>query len=100
MATGSAQVLLEPRGGALEDIALVCRVAKPVALAGVDHEIGRDAERLERVPQLVRLRRRAFTVALADDDQRWRRDALDERDRRAPGIVRRVIVHRRTEVRD
>src|ERR1041384_2062681 len=99
-AARSAQVLVEPRRGALDHVALVRRVAHQVALAGVDHELGRHAERLERVPQLVGLRRRTLAVALADHDQRRRGHSLDERDRRALRVRRRIVVHRCTEVRD
>jgi hypothetical protein len=49
-------------------------------------------EPAERVPHLERLRRRAFGVAVADHDQHRRLHLLDEIDRRAFGVDRRIVV--------
>ena len=39
-----------------------------VAFVGIDDELRFDAEGFQRVPELERLRRGAFAVALADED--------------------------------
>ena len=60
---------VEPAGRALDEIALVRRIQEGMALAGVDHQLGFDAERLQCVPELERLRRRALSIPFADQDQ-------------------------------
>src|SRR5262249_54417020 len=71
------QVLLEPGDHVPAQVGDVSRLAEVVALALVDDQFGRRAERLQRMPVLERLRRRTLDVALADVDQRRRLRLLD-----------------------
>ena len=57
---------VEPREGALDDVALVLGVGEKVAFVLVDDELGFDPEGLEGVPEFVGLRRGALAVAIAD----------------------------------
>ena len=57
---------VEPRDGALDLIALVSRAGEEMALVFIDDELGFDAQRSQRMPEFIRLRRRAFAVAVAD----------------------------------
>src|SRR5215469_10117991 len=52
------------------------------------------------MPELVGLRCRALAVAIADDDKSGRARVLDEVDRRAFGVDRRIVIYGRAEVRD
>src|SRR6185437_4285024 len=68
------------------------RIRKTVAFMRIDDELRRYTERDQRVPEFVGLRRRAFAVAIADDDERRRLDVLDERDGRAFGVHGGIVV--------
>ena len=56
---------------------------EPMALVGIHHQLGRNAQVAQRVPELERLRRGTLAVAIADHHQRGRLDVLDEVDGRA-----------------
>ena len=65
---GSIKVLIEPRRHAPDDVAPVLRVLDQVAFIGIDGQLGGNAERLGRVPELERLRTRANKDDQAVDD--------------------------------
>src|SRR6202051_1993517 len=94
----SFQIFVEPSEGALERILRVLRIAQAVTFAGVDHYRSRQTLGLQRVPELLGLRRRAFDVALTDVLEGRRAYVLDVVDRRGARIHRRIVVHRRAEV--
>ena len=71
-----------------------------MAFAGINHEFRLHSQRLQRVPEFVGLRRRALLIAIAHHHQRRRLDVLDEVDGRAFRIHRRIVVHRRAEIRN
>src|SRR5437660_1514626 len=50
------------------------------------------ADGFERMPELIRLRSRALTVAVADQDQSWRLRLLDEGDRRTLRINLGIVI--------
>ena len=64
-----------------------------VALVRVDHQLRVDAERLQRVPELVALRRRDLRVPVAVQHEGRRLHLLDELDRRGPRVDGGVVVH-------
>src|SRR5580658_2155540 len=94
------EVAVEPRQDPACDVALVGRVADAVPLAGVDHQRGRYAQRVQRVPELLRLRGRAFDVALADEHEGRRAHVADVRDRRALRVHGGIGVDRGAEERE
>jgi hypothetical protein len=61
-----AQVLVQPVERALADVAAVLGFGDGVALVGIDHQLGFDAQGLEGMPKFVGLRRRALGVPLAN----------------------------------
>src|SRR5437667_269674 len=62
----SSQIFVEPRDGLLQSVGLVLRFDEEMAFARINNELCRYAERLQRVPEFVRLRCRAFRVTLTD----------------------------------
>ena len=94
------EMRVEPRQGAGNDVALVLGIGEEVAFALVDHELRFHAERLEGVPEFVRLRGRNLAVAVADQDQRGRFHFLDEIDGRTFRIHFRIVVDGLTEERN
>src|SRR5258708_864083 len=82
-------VLVEPLHNALEPVANMLWVVEPVAFAGIENEFRLHSQRLERVPKLVRLRRRALRISIAHNHERRRLHVLDEIDRRTFRIHRR-----------
>src|SRR5678815_3436497 len=62
---GIPEEAVEPPHLAPAGVEHVGRVAKLVALVGVHHQLGGNAERLEALPELVALRGRALAVSLA-----------------------------------
>ena len=74
------EMRIEPSDGTAGAVALVGGLGEVVAFVFVDDELGFDAESFERVPEFVGLRRGAFAVAVADDDERGRFDFFDESD--------------------
>src|SRR6185436_3241852 len=95
-----AEVLVEPGHGAADEVLAVVGLPDRVPFAGIDHELRRDSQGLQGVPELVGLRDRTLDVPLSHQDERRGLDLLDERDRRAAGVDFRVVVHRGAEVRD
>src|SRR6266849_1536766 len=63
---------VEPADEPLDDVAPMFELADAVAFVGIDHQLRVDAERLERVPELERLRRGTLAVTLTDQHQRRR----------------------------
>src|ERR1700735_2039209 len=61
------QVLIEPADRAFDHVAAMRWITEFVALMGINDELGGHTKRLERVPELVRLRRRALSVAITYD---------------------------------
>src|SRR5438046_10306129 len=74
----SSQVFVEPRDGLLQSAGLVLRFDEEMAFARINNELCRHAERFQRVPEFVRLRRGTFRVALTDDDKGGGLYVLDE----------------------
>jgi len=83
-----------------EDVALVPALLDGVPFVAVDDELGRHAEGLQRVPELVGLRRRHLGVALPLQYQGRRAHRLDEADGRAAGVDPGIVVHRGAKIRD
>src|SRR5437588_3125173 len=77
-----SQILVEPGDGLIETVGLVFGFNEEMPFAGIDDELGRHAQRLERVPEFIGLRRGAFGIALPDNDERRRLDVFDEMNRR------------------
>ena len=100
LAFAGGHVVVEPLQHAFEPVANVLRIVEPVPFAGINHEFRLHSQRLQRVPELVRLRRRALRIAIAHHHQRRRFHVLDERDRRAFRVHRRIVIHRRAEIRN
>ena len=75
------QIFIEPRQRALQSIRTVRRVAQAMSFAGIDHDRGRNVHRLQRVPELLRLRRGAFDVVFAHVLECRSLDVADEIDR-------------------
>src|SRR4051812_46149361 len=50
---GFAQVVVEPAHGSVENVTLVLRLSEGVAFTWIDHQLRLDAQRLERVPELI-----------------------------------------------
>src|SRR6185437_1243493 len=90
---------IEPRHGPLYDIAAMRRIRKTVAFMRIDNELGRYTECDECMPEFVRLRRRAFAVAIADDDERGRLDILDKSNGSAFGVDGGIVVDRIAEIK-
>ena len=63
------QILVEPCDCLIHSIGLVLRVYEKMTFAWVNDQLGRHAKRLQRMPEFVGLRRRAFRVALTDNDE-------------------------------
>ena len=63
-------------GGTPPKVAIPDQKADPTALV----KLGRDMLRTQSVPEFEGLRSRAFAVAVADDNQRWRLHLMDEVD--------------------
>src|SRR5579872_6831865 len=73
------QVPVEPRDGAPDNIPAVFRLRNTVALIRIDHELVVHSQRIQCVPEFIRLRQRALAVALSHQNQRWRFHVLDIR---------------------
>jgi len=82
---------VEPRYRAGNAIALVGWLGEFVAFVFVDDQGSFDAKCLEGVPEFVGLRRRAFAVTVAYQDQRGRFGFLDVGDRGALGVDLRIF---------
>src|SRR5713226_6791129 len=91
-AADSTEMEVEPGDGAADTVALVSGADEHVAFVFVDDQLGFDAESFEGVPEFVGLRRGAFAVAVADDDERGRFHVLDEGDGGAFGVDFGVVV--------
>src|SRR5436190_607922 len=74
----SSQIFVEPRDGLLQSAGLVLRFDEEMAFARINNELCRHAERFQRVPEFVRLRRGTFRVTLTDNNQCRRLHVLDE----------------------
>src|SRR5438552_7165132 len=66
----------------------------------VNDELGFDAESFQCVPEFVRLRRRTFAIAVADDDQSWRFCVLYKSYRRTFSVHLGIIVNGFSEERN
>src|ERR1700676_4545232 len=62
------QMRVEPRQRALDHVALVLRFREQVSLMFVNHQLRLHSLGLQPVPEFERLRRRAFTVAIAHNN--------------------------------
>src|SRR5262249_51187717 len=93
-------MLVEPGRYALNHVTLMARMDETVALMLIHHQLGLHAQRLERMPEFVRLRRGTFTVTVANEDQRGRLGFFDKSNRRALGIDLRIVIDRSAEERD
>src|SRR5581483_1377345 len=96
----SPQVGVEPADSPLDRVLAMLRLAQPVPLVRIDHELGLNAQSPQRMPEFVRLRGRALAVAIADQNQGRGLHLLDEVDRRTLGVDGRIIVDRRAEERN
>src|ERR1700733_6759576 len=85
------QIMPEPSQRPRDDVPRMLRVREHVALVRVDHKLGRRSIRLERVPELERLRRRTFAISLADHNECRRLGFLDKRDRRTLGVDSGIV---------
>jgi len=86
-------VRVKPGDSAADAVALVLGFDEVMALVFVNDELRFDAERFQRVPKFVGLRRGALAVAVADDDKRGRLDLFNEGDGRAFGINVGIVVN-------
>src|SRR5579872_1131652 len=94
------QVFVEPSYAALNYVAGMSRIREVVALVRINYQFCRDLESLERVPKFKGLRRRAFAITVADDDQGRRFHVLDEGKRRAFFVDLWIVVDADTEERN
>src|SRR6185312_2357831 len=63
----------------------------------INHPFRFGSQRLQCVPEFIRLWCRTLSVTVANQNQRWRLRAFDECDRRALGIDLRIVIYRRAE---
>src|SRR5580704_3090825 len=75
-----SHVRLKPVDGAAHQVPGVLGIVEAVTFTRVDDELSFHAERFERVPEFVALRRRTLAVPLADYNERWGLYVLDEGD--------------------
>ena len=87
------QIFVEPRDHLAHSISLVLRFDEEMAFAGIYDELGRHVERLQSVPEFVRLCRRAFRVTFADDDEGRCLHVFDEANRRVFLVNRGIVVN-------
>lgn len=59
-------MLVKPCGYAFNHIALVRGIGECMAFMFVNHQLSLNAERLERMPEFIRLRWRTFAVTVAN----------------------------------
>src|SRR6202158_6562897 len=78
--------LVEPIHDPPRTVPLIFRAGEGVPLVGIDHQLIFHPESLERVPELVSLRRRHFGIPLPLKGEGGRAHLLDEVDRRATGV--------------
>src|SRR5437667_9645128 len=69
---GLQQVRVKPGDRPADAMAAVFWLDEVVAVVFVNDELRFEVKPFQRVPEFVRLRRGAFTVAIADDDERGR----------------------------
>src|SRR5215471_10171899 len=86
------QVLVEPADDTPLDVADVLALRDAVPFVLVDDELRRHAQRPQRVPELVALRRRDLGIPVAVQDERRRLRFLDEGDRRGSGVDLGIFV--------
>src|SRR5947199_1742097 len=96
----SSQILVEPCDGLIHSVGLVFRFDEEMAFARINDQLCRHAEGFQRGPEFVRLRCRAFRVALADDDEGRGLYILDEVNGRTFLVNGRIIVNGCAEERD
>src|SRR5579872_3710119 len=89
---GSLQIAIEPFHGTFDGVGRILRIAEPMTFARIDHDLGRNAEALERVPEFLRLRRRTLDVEFAHVLKRRGAYVADEVDGRGLRIHGRVLV--------
>src|SRR5206468_10268013 len=89
----SSQIFVEPCDGLIHSVSLVFRFDEKMAFARINDQLCRHAEGFQRVPEFVRLRCRAFRVALADDDEGRGLYILDEVNGRTFLVNGRIIVN-------
>src|SRR5436305_9832490 len=94
------QMAVEPPHQPPRYVPLMFLLCDAVAFVWVDDELRFDADSLQRVPELEGLWRGTFAVAFTDQDEGRGLRVLDECDRCAAGVDRRVIVNGRAEVGD
>src|SRR5258708_3130167 len=92
-----SQVLVEPGDRSIHSVDLILWLDEEMALARIDYDLGRHAERSQSVPEFVRLRGRAFRVALTDDDQGRCLHIFDEVNGGTLLVNGGIVVDRRTE---
>src|SRR6478736_9941238 len=93
-------MLIEPRGHALNHIALVRGIGKHVAFMLVNNQLSFYTQSFERVPEFVRLRRRTLSITVPHKNKRGCFCVLDKRDGRALGIHLWVVIDRSAKERD
>ena len=76
----SFEVSFKPAQRTLDDVALMSCICENVPLVRVYNKSRLNAERFECVPEFIGLRRRTFSVAVPDQNKRWRLGVLDEVD--------------------
>jgi len=78
---GTPEVLVKPSNGAIDNIPVVRWSCEHMAFVGIKHQLRGHPRRLQRMPEFVRLWRRTFAVAIADNQQGGCFNVLYEGDR-------------------
>src|SRR5450432_4855770 len=83
---------VKPLHHAFNHIALMFRIGKAVSLMLIHYQFGGNIKRFQRMPELVRLWRGAFTVTIAHHHQSRRLCLFNERDGRTVRIDLRIVI--------
>src|SRR5689334_23034647 len=93
----SSEIIVEPSNCAFSDVEAVFRLTDTMSFVLVDYKLGLDAQRLQRMPELIRLRCRTLYIAITDHYERRRLDFLYVGHRRALRVYGRVVIDRGSE---
>src|SRR6476620_6596717 len=91
-------VALKPVDRPLHYVPSMRWIDEPMPLIGIHHQLSCDFVVAQRMPELIRLWRRALSIAITHHNQGWRARLLDKVDGRALGIHRWIVIDRRPKI--
>src|SRR6266404_967212 len=94
------EILGKPVSHTLYYVTLVRRVSEYMTFMLIDHQFRLNAQGLQGVPELIRLRRRAFTVTVTHQHQSWSFGVFDKSNGRAASVDLRIVIDRGPEERN